>query len=56
MPKNNKERLDTLKTMQAHAQFCLSGDHTLEAAKEAVKALAKVTGLFIHYLLTSFLF
>ncbi|KAK7080894.1 von Willebrand factor A domain-containing protein 8 [Halocaridina rubra] len=41
IPKNNKQRLDVLKTMQAHTQFCLSGDHTLEAAQEAVKQIAK---------------
>nr|XP_045609178.1 von Willebrand factor A domain-containing protein 8-like isoform X1 [Procambarus clarkii]XP_045609179.1 von Willebrand factor A domain-containing protein 8-like isoform X1 [Procambarus clarkii] len=40
IPRNNKERLDVLKTMQAHSQFCLSGDHTLEAAAEAVKHIA----------------
>lgn len=41
VPKNNKERLEVLKTMQAHSQFCLSGDNTLEAAKFATKTLAK---------------
>ncbi|XP_069941398.1 von Willebrand factor A domain-containing protein 8 isoform X2 [Cherax quadricarinatus] len=40
VPHNNKERLDVLKTMQAHSQFCLSGDHTLEAAVKAVKDIA----------------
>lgn len=40
VPSNNKERLDILKTMQAHSQFCLSGDHTLEAAMSAVKQVA----------------
>ncbi|KAK4323774.1 hypothetical protein Pmani_005546 [Petrolisthes manimaculis] len=40
IPRNNKERLDVLKTMQAHSQFCLSGDHTLEAAMKAVKHIA----------------
>lgn len=40
VPSNNKERLDVLKTMQAHSQFCLSGDHTLEAAMNAVKQVA----------------
>ncbi|CAL4081731.1 unnamed protein product, partial [Meganyctiphanes norvegica] len=42
LPCNNKERLDILKTMQAHSQFCLSGDHTLEAARNAVQELGKV--------------
>uniref|UniRef100_H2YJE1 VWFA domain-containing protein n=1 Tax=Ciona savignyi TaxID=51511 RepID=H2YJE1_CIOSA len=36
-PTNNKERLEVMKTMHAHAQFCMSGDHTLEAAEYAVK-------------------
>ena len=36
-PENNKERLEVLKTMHAHAQFCMSGDHTVEATKHAVK-------------------
>uniref|UniRef100_A0A8D1LL05 von Willebrand factor A domain-containing protein 8 n=1 Tax=Sus scrofa TaxID=9823 RepID=A0A8D1LL05_PIG len=30
IPKDNKQRLEILKTMHAHAQFCMSGDHTLE--------------------------
>lgn len=41
IPSNNKERLNVLKVMQAHTQFCLSGDHTLPAAREAVKQLAQ---------------
>ncbi|XP_005100871.1 von Willebrand factor A domain-containing protein 8 [Aplysia californica] len=40
-PKNNRERLDVLKTMLAHSQFCISGDHTLEAAKHHIKAVGK---------------
>ncbi|KAF4526552.1 hypothetical protein B566_EDAN009123 [Ephemera danica] len=40
-PANNKERLDIIKTMHAHAQFCMSGDHTLEATKHAITSLAK---------------
>lgn len=40
-PKNNKERLNVLKLMLAHAQFCISGDNTLEAAKHHIKALAQ---------------
>lgn len=27
--------------MHAHSQFCMSGDHTLEATADAVTALAK---------------
>nr|XP_018907546.1 PREDICTED: von Willebrand factor A domain-containing protein 8 [Bemisia tabaci] len=40
-PKNNKERLELLKTMHAHSQFCYSGDNTLQAIKNAVTSLAK---------------
>ncbi|XP_065352663.1 von Willebrand factor A domain-containing protein 8 isoform X2 [Cloeon dipterum] len=40
-PTDNKQRLDLIKTMHAHAQFCMSGDHTLEATSVAVEALAK---------------
>lgn len=36
-PKNNKERLDIMKQMQAHAQYCWSGDHTLEGTDLAIK-------------------
>ncbi|XP_018330489.1 von Willebrand factor A domain-containing protein 8 [Agrilus planipennis] len=41
IPKNNKERLDVIQTMHAHSQFCLSGDHTLQATQLAVKSLAE---------------
>nr|CAD7394578.1 unnamed protein product [Timema cristinae] len=41
-PSDNKQRLDTIKTMHAHAQFCLSGDNTLEATQEAITSLSKV--------------
>uniref|UniRef100_A0A2C9MAM2 von Willebrand factor A domain-containing protein 8 n=1 Tax=Biomphalaria glabrata TaxID=6526 RepID=A0A2C9MAM2_BIOGL len=40
-PKNNKERLNVLKLMLAHAQFCVSGDHTLEAAKHHIGAISQ---------------
>ncbi|XP_044262539.1 von Willebrand factor A domain-containing protein 8 [Tribolium madens] len=40
-PKNNKERLDIVRIMHAHAQYCWSGDHTLEAAEEAINSLAE---------------
>ncbi|KAH3874341.1 hypothetical protein DPMN_037583 [Dreissena polymorpha] len=40
-PKNNKERLQVVKTMHAHSQFCLSGDTTLQATLAAIKTLAK---------------
>ncbi|KAM9319394.1 von Willebrand factor A domain-containing protein 8 [Gastrophryne carolinensis] len=41
IPKNNKQRLDVLKTMHAHSQFCMSGDFTLEATEHAIKEIAK---------------
>ncbi|VDM60642.1 unnamed protein product [Angiostrongylus costaricensis] len=40
-PKNNKERLDILKQMMAHTQFCSSGDCTVESLDQAVKTLSK---------------
>merc|ERR1719454_1737242 len=40
-PANNKERLEILKTMHAHSQFCMSGDHTLEATRHAIKNIKK---------------
>ncbi|CAJ1078932.1 von Willebrand factor A domain-containing protein 8 isoform X1 [Xyrichtys novacula] len=41
VPKNNKERLKVLKTMHAHAQFCMSGDYTLEGTDVSIKELAR---------------
>uniref|UniRef100_A0A8D3AHV4 von Willebrand factor A domain-containing protein 8 n=1 Tax=Scophthalmus maximus TaxID=52904 RepID=A0A8D3AHV4_SCOMX len=41
VPKNNKQRLKVLKTMHAHAQFCMSGDHTLEGTQASIKELAR---------------
>ncbi len=32
--------------MMAHAQFCMSGDHTLSATVQAINELAKVTNKF----------
>ena len=39
-PANEKERLRVVQRMAAHTQFCMSGDHTLEAAREAVDEVA----------------
>ena len=39
VPKDNKERLDILRIMHLHAQFCSSGDNTLEAKQEAINSL-----------------
>ncbi|KAG8000987.1 von Willebrand factor A domain-containing protein 8 [Nibea albiflora] len=41
VPKNNKQRLKVLKTMHAHAQFCMSGDYTLEGTNASIKELAR---------------
>ncbi|XP_062831671.1 von Willebrand factor A domain-containing protein 8 isoform X2 [Anolis carolinensis] len=41
VPKNNKQRLELLKTMHAHAQFCMSGDHTLEGTEHAIREIVK---------------
>ncbi|TFK15889.1 glutaredoxin-related protein 5, mitochondrial [Platysternon megacephalum] len=41
IPKNNKQRLEIIKIMHAHAQFCMSGDHTLEGTEHAVREMAK---------------
>ncbi|XP_074632889.1 von Willebrand factor A domain-containing protein 8-like isoform X1 [Acropora palmata] len=40
-PKNNKERLDIMKQMHAHAQYCWSGDHTLDATDLAIKRITE---------------
>nr|XP_009670755.1 PREDICTED: von Willebrand factor A domain-containing protein 8 isoform X1 [Struthio camelus australis] len=41
VPKNNKQRLEILKIMHAHSQFCMSGDHTLEGTEHAIQDIAK---------------
>ncbi|XP_061735639.1 von Willebrand factor A domain-containing protein 8 isoform X2 [Nerophis ophidion] len=41
VPKNNKQRLKVLKTMHAHAQFCMSGDYTLEGTAASIKELSR---------------
>lgn len=38
-PKNNKEKLDVIKKMYAHSQFCMSGDNTLPATDHAIKTI-----------------
>ena len=40
-PNNSKERLEVLKTMHAHSQFCMSGDYTLRATKFAIDAVTQ---------------
>lgn len=39
-PANEKERLQVLRTMVAHAQFCESGDNTLGAIRQALSDVA----------------
>ncbi|CAG5045403.1 unnamed protein product [Parnassius apollo] len=39
-PENEKQRLQIIRTMHAHSQFCWSGDNTLAAAKQAISSLA----------------
>uniref|UniRef100_A0A4W3H4Q1 von Willebrand factor A domain-containing protein 8 n=1 Tax=Callorhinchus milii TaxID=7868 RepID=A0A4W3H4Q1_CALMI len=41
IPKDNKQRLQIIKTMHAHAQFCMSGDHTLEGTEHAIREIAR---------------
>ncbi|ELK10022.1 hypothetical protein PAL_GLEAN10015254 [Pteropus alecto] len=41
IPKDNKQRLEVLKTMHAHAQFCMSGDHTLDGTQHAIQDIVK---------------
>jgi hypothetical protein len=41
-PANRRERLNVLQKMLAHSQFCMSGDHTLEATAQAVKSVMEV--------------
>ena len=40
-PKNEKERIDVLRMMHLHSQFCASGDHTLEATHDAIESFEK---------------
>lgn len=45
-PANEKERLNILKRMLAHSQFCSSGDYTVEALAAAVRELDAEDGDF----------
>ncbi|XP_069677328.1 von Willebrand factor A domain-containing protein 8 isoform X2 [Periplaneta americana] len=40
-PADNKQRLDVIKTMHAHSQFCMAGDNTLEATHAAITSLSQ---------------
>lgn len=39
-PRNENERLGVIKSMHAHSQFCMSGDHTLSATALAINELS----------------
>lgn len=40
-PNNDKLRLETIRMMHAHSQFCWSGDNTIAATKYAINEVAK---------------
>jgi hypothetical protein len=40
-PNNESERLKLLKKVIAHAQFCSSGDNTIESTKYSIESIAK---------------
>lgn len=40
-PKDDKVRLETIKMMHAHSQFCWSGDNTLLATEHAVDSISR---------------
>ena len=40
-PTDNKRRLEVIKTMHAHSQYCMSGDNTLQATRHAITSLAR---------------
>jgi len=40
-PKNEKERLAVVKKMTAHANYCLSGDSTLQGIQIAISEIVK---------------
>ncbi|GFY55984.1 von Willebrand factor A domain-containing protein 8 [Trichonephila inaurata madagascariensis] len=40
-PTNRKERLELIRSMHAHSQFCMSGDNTLEATSHAIRTITK---------------
>jgi hypothetical protein len=41
-PSNEKERLKVVQRMAAHTQFCMSGDHTLEATRAAIEEVSSL--------------
>lgn len=53
-PKDRKERLKVLQRMFAHAQYCMSGDFTLEALQRGVEDVVKVRFLPLFFCATLF--
>lgn len=43
-PKHEQDRLQLLQTMLAHSQYCMSGDYTLEAMRQAIDEVARKVG------------
>ena len=44
-PVDEKQRMDVLLNMHAHSQFCMSGDHTLEATRQSISSLNDVADI-----------
>jgi hypothetical protein len=44
LPKNRKDRLEVIRHMYSHANFCMSGDNTLAAAIAAIEDVRKEEG------------
>jgi hypothetical protein len=42
-PTNPAQRLQVIQKMWAHAQYCFSGDSTLEATQHAIEDVVKVS-------------
>jgi hypothetical protein len=40
-PENRKHKMDVLQKMVAHSQFCMSGDHTVEAMEKAIQGVVQ---------------
>jgi hypothetical protein len=42
LPKNRKDRLEVIRHMYSHANFCMSGDNTLPAAIAAIRDVSEI--------------
>jgi len=40
-PRNDKQRLDVIKKMHAHAEMCESGDNTIEGIRRAIESITR---------------